>query len=39
VHQQLGHAYLQKGMSREAIASLRRAAELSGDRAPVTAYT
>jgi TolB-like protein/cytochrome c-type biogenesis protein CcmH/NrfG len=32
VHQQLGHAYLQKGMSGEAIAAFRRAAELSGGR-------
>ena len=32
VHQQLGHAYLQKGMFRKAIAALRRAADLSGER-------
>jgi tetratricopeptide (TPR) repeat protein len=32
VHQQLAHAYLQKGMHAEAIASMRRAAELSGPR-------
>jgi TolB-like protein/DNA-binding SARP family transcriptional activator len=31
-HQQLGHAYLQKGMYGEAIAALRRATELSGGR-------
>jgi len=32
VHQQLGHAYLQLGRPAEAIAALRRAAELSGGR-------
>jgi tetratricopeptide (TPR) repeat protein len=32
VHQQLGHAFLQKKMYAEAIASLGRAAELSGAR-------
>ena len=32
VHQQLGHAYLQKGMAAEAIAAFRRASELSGMR-------
>ena len=32
VHQQLGHAYVQKGMLAEAIIALRRAAELSGER-------
>ena len=31
-YQQLGHAYLQKGMHAEAIAALRQAAELSGPR-------
>jgi eukaryotic-like serine/threonine-protein kinase len=31
-HQLLGHAFLQKGMHSEAIASLQRAAELSGAR-------
>jgi TolB-like protein/DNA-binding SARP family transcriptional activator/Tfp pilus assembly protein PilF len=31
-HQQLGHAYLQKGMYGEAIAAMRRATELSGGR-------
>ncbi len=31
-YQQLGHAYLQKGMSAEAIAALRQAASLSGPR-------
>ncbi len=32
VHQQLGHAYLQKGMFQEALTALRRAAELTGER-------
>lgn len=32
LHQQLGHAYLQKGMNDEAVAALRRAAALSGQR-------
>jgi tetratricopeptide (TPR) repeat protein len=32
LHQQLGHAYLQKGMPGEAVAAMRRAAELSGPR-------
>jgi heme oxygenase len=32
VHQHLGHAYLQKGMTAEAITAMRRAAELSGER-------
>jgi tetratricopeptide (TPR) repeat protein len=32
LHQQLGHAYLQKGMNDEAVASLRRAAALCGQR-------
>ena len=32
LHQQLGHAYLQKGMPAEAVAAMRRAAELSGPR-------
>jgi tetratricopeptide (TPR) repeat protein len=32
LHQQLSHAYLQKGMNDEAISSMRRAAELSGPR-------
>ena len=31
-HQQLAHAYKQKGMHQEAIVSMRRAAELSGPR-------
>lgn len=32
LHQQLGHAYLQKGMNDEAVAALERAAALSGQR-------
>lgn len=32
VHQQLGHAYLQTGTAREAIAAFQRASELSGER-------
>jgi adenylate cyclase len=32
LHQQLAHAYLQKGMADEAVAAMRRAAELSGPR-------
>jgi cytochrome c-type biogenesis protein CcmH/NrfG len=31
-YQQMGHAYLQKGMPREAIAALQRAARISGAR-------
>jgi tetratricopeptide (TPR) repeat protein len=32
LHQQLGHAYLQKGMHDDAVAALRQAAALSGQR-------